>query len=96
MRFDCGQTDPHDTFDIDDEKEPIERSELVRYALRLGFQQAAPDKFETLREAVQEHATQNSRPQADRQFGPVRSVQSFGGEHGAIRQSIAHQHRSRL
>jgi hypothetical protein len=45
--------------DIERNDEPIERSELVRYALRLGFKQAAPEQFEILREAVREHATQN-------------------------------------
>ena len=45
--------------DLAETDEPIERSELVRYALRLGFKQAAPEKFTTLREAVQEHATQD-------------------------------------
>lgn len=44
--------------DIDSDEEPIERSELVRYALRLGFKQAAPDTVETLREAVRDHAIQ--------------------------------------
>lgn len=43
--------------DIDEESE-IDRSELVRYALRLGFRQVDPDKFETLKESVREHATQ--------------------------------------
>lgn len=43
--------------DVDDDDD-IDRSELVRYALRLGFRQAAPDKFETLKESVQEHVTQ--------------------------------------
>lgn len=43
--------------DVDAEDE-IDRSELVRYAIRLGFRQAAPDKFETLKESVQEHATE--------------------------------------
>lgn len=45
--------------DIDGDEEPIEHSELVRYALRLGFQQADPEIFEILREAVREHATQD-------------------------------------
>ncbi|WP_330633802.1 hypothetical protein [Halocatena halophila] len=44
--------------DIDDDGS-INRPELVRYALRLGFQQADPDKFKTLRKSVQEHATQD-------------------------------------
>jgi hypothetical protein len=45
--------------DIDADEEPIDRSKMVRYALRLGFKQADPDKFETLKESVQEHATQD-------------------------------------
>lgn len=43
--------------DLDEEGE-IDRSDLVRYALRLGFRQADPDKFETLKESVREYATQ--------------------------------------
>jgi hypothetical protein len=45
--------------DIDGDQEPIEHSELIRYALRLGFKQADPETFELLREAVQKHATQD-------------------------------------
>lgn len=45
--------------DIETDAETIDRSELVRYALRLGFKQADPDTFEILRESVQEHATQD-------------------------------------
>lgn len=45
--------------DIDGDEAPIERSELVRYALRLGFKQADAEIFGILREAVQEHATQD-------------------------------------
>jgi hypothetical protein len=45
--------------DLTETGETIERSELVRYALRLGFRQADPDTFEVLREAVREHATQD-------------------------------------
>lgn len=41
-----------------EEQGEIERSELVRYALRLGFKQAAPDKFDVVKESVQEHETQ--------------------------------------
>lgn len=44
--------------DIDGD-EPVDRSELVRFALRLGLRQAAPDKFETLKESVQKHVTQD-------------------------------------
>jgi len=35
----------------------VDRSEVLRLALRLGFEQAAPDTFETVREAVREQAT---------------------------------------
>ena len=46
--------------DIDaDDQEPIERSELVRYALQLGFKQADADPFEILRDTVRDHATQD-------------------------------------
>lgn len=45
--------------DIDEDQDPIERSELVRYALRLGFQQADSAKYDTLREAVRDHTTQD-------------------------------------
>jgi hypothetical protein len=45
--------------DLAETGETIERSELVRYALRLGFKQADPDTFEILREAVRDHATQD-------------------------------------
>lgn len=34
----------------------VERSEVLRMALRLGFREAAPEHIETLREAVREQA----------------------------------------
>ncbi len=39
-----------------DESE-VGRSEVLRLALRLGFQEAAPDEFEAVREAAREQAT---------------------------------------
>jgi hypothetical protein len=45
--------------DIDGDDAPIEHSELVRYALRLGFKQADAETFEILRDAVRDHATQD-------------------------------------
>lgn len=35
----------------------IDRSEIFRLALRLGFQEAAPTEFEAVREAVRKQAT---------------------------------------
>jgi hypothetical protein len=35
----------------------IDRSEVLRLALRLGFQTAAPENFEAVRDAIQEHST---------------------------------------
>lgn len=35
----------------------VDRSDVVRLALRLGFREAAPDTFESARDAVQEQAT---------------------------------------
>lgn len=42
-------------FDIDESD--VDRSEVLRLALRLGLQEAAPDQFEVLREAARKHAT---------------------------------------
>jgi hypothetical protein len=39
-----------------DESE-ADRSQILRLALRLGFQEAAPDEFEAVREAAREQAT---------------------------------------
>lgn len=41
-------------FDI--ESEELDRSELLRLALRVGFTEAAPDEFDAVRDAVGEHA----------------------------------------
>lgn len=43
---------------LDREPDDINRSELLRLALRLGFQEAAPDEFDALREAARERATE--------------------------------------
>jgi hypothetical protein len=42
---------------LDVEKGNVDRSELLRLALRLGFQTAAPEQFDAVREAVEQHAT---------------------------------------
>lgn len=44
-----------DRLDVDVEN--IGRSEILRLALRLGFETAAPDDVDAVREAVQEQAT---------------------------------------
>ena len=41
---------------LDREPSEVDRSELLRLALRLGFQEAAPDEFDALREAARERA----------------------------------------
>ncbi|MEA5389451.1 hypothetical protein VB773_22645 [Haloarculaceae archaeon H-GB2-1] len=41
------------------EEGDIDRSEILRLALRVGFEEAAPEQFEALRDAVREHATKN-------------------------------------
>jgi len=46
-----------DALGIEDESEP-DRSEVLRLALRLGFETAAPDKLDATRGAVEEHASQ--------------------------------------
>lgn len=43
--------------DVDESGSEIERSEVLRLALRLGFKEAAPAEFEAVRDAVKEHAT---------------------------------------
>ena len=35
----------------------VDRSQILRLALRLGFKEAAPDEFESVREAAREQAT---------------------------------------
>jgi hypothetical protein len=42
---------------LDSENKDVDRSELLRLALRLGFNEAAPDEFDAVRDAVGEHAT---------------------------------------
>lgn len=37
----------------------VDRSEVLRLALRLGFEQAAPDQFDAVREAVKQQATKD-------------------------------------
>lgn len=41
---------------LDVEPEEIDRSELLRLTLRVGFTEAAPDEFDAVRDAVGEHA----------------------------------------
>lgn len=42
---------------LDLDEGDIDRSEVLRLALRLGFQEAAPDQFEAVLEAACNHAT---------------------------------------
>jgi hypothetical protein len=42
---------------LDFDESEVDRSEILRLALRLGFQQAAPEEFEAIREAAQQQAT---------------------------------------
>lgn len=42
---------------LDLDEEDIDRSDLLRLALRLGFQEAAPEEFEAVREAARKQAT---------------------------------------
>lgn len=42
---------------LDIEEGDIDRSEVLRLALRLGFKEAASDEFDAVREAVQKQAT---------------------------------------
>lgn len=37
----------------------IDRSTVLRFALQLGFQEAAPEMFEAVREAARRHATKS-------------------------------------
>lgn len=43
---------------LDVDEAEIGRSEVIRLALQLGFQEADPEAFDAVREAVKEHATQ--------------------------------------
>ncbi len=42
---------------LDLEDGEVDRSEVLRLALRLGFQEAAPGEFDAVREAAGKHAT---------------------------------------
>lgn len=42
---------------LDLDESDVDRSEVLRLALRLGFQEAAPDEFEAVREAARQQAT---------------------------------------
>lgn len=44
---------------LDVDESAVDRSDLLRLALRLGFQEAAPEEIEAVREAVREQATKN-------------------------------------
>lgn len=46
-----------DSLDIDEAS--VDRSEVLRLALRLGFQTAAPSTYAAVRAAVKEHATKD-------------------------------------
>jgi hypothetical protein len=43
--------------ELEIEHSDIDRSAIIRLALRLGFQDAAPEQFEAVREAVRKQAT---------------------------------------
>jgi hypothetical protein len=42
---------------LDIEADDVDRSEVLRLALRVGFQEAAPEQFEAVRDAVRKQAT---------------------------------------
>jgi len=42
---------------LDIEESDVDRSAILRLALRVGFQEAAPEQFEAVREAVRKQAT---------------------------------------
>ena len=42
---------------LDVDTTAVDRSEVLRLALRVGFQEAAPDEFDAVREAVRKQAT---------------------------------------
>jgi hypothetical protein len=44
---------------LDIEEGDVDRSEILRLALRLGFQEAAPKEFEAVREAARKQATKS-------------------------------------
>jgi hypothetical protein len=43
---------------LDVDEGEMNRSDLLSLALRLGFQTAAPEQFDAVRDAVEQHATQ--------------------------------------
>jgi hypothetical protein len=44
---------------LDSEEGDIDRSKILRFALRLGFREAAPKEFEAVREAARKQATKD-------------------------------------
>lgn len=44
---------------LDLDEGDVDRSEILRLALRVGFREAAPDQFDAVRDAVQEQATKD-------------------------------------
>lgn len=44
---------------LDVDESDVDRSEVLRLALRLGFQEAAPEAFEAVREAARRQATKD-------------------------------------
>ena len=42
--------------ELDLDERDVDRSEVLRLALRLGFKEAAPETFEAVRDATREHA----------------------------------------
>jgi len=44
---------------LDIDESDVDRSEVLRLGLRLGFQEAAPDEFEAIREAARKQATKD-------------------------------------
>ena len=44
---------------LDLDESEVDRSELLRLALRLGLQQAAPEEFDAIREAAKQQAIKN-------------------------------------
>jgi hypothetical protein len=42
---------------LDREEEDVDRSDILRLALRLGFREAAPEELEAVREAARKQAT---------------------------------------
>jgi len=43
--------------ELETDVDEVDRSNILRLALRVGFRNAAPDEFDALRTAVREHAT---------------------------------------